>query len=75
MNVPTPQNYQESAYVALGLVDALIDLLVSKGVITGDDRSALIVKVVERFAVGGSHESHAASRFLADFVAREKDAE
>lgn len=66
MNVPLPNNGEETAYLAFAMIDELVDFLVNTNRITGDDRTALLQSVSVRLSKGGSRASQRASEFIAN---------
>jgi hypothetical protein len=68
MNIGTPQNDVETTYIAFGLVDSLMDVLQTKGLITADDIDGIVHSVAVRLSQGNNSEQRRASEFLAQWL-------
>ena len=66
MSLPTPQNSEEAAYIAVATLNELIDLLIAKGLINSDDVSIMLDRVIERLSKENYFASKKAAAFLTE---------
>ena len=62
MSILPPPNEKEAAYIAYATIVELLDVLISKGVLSRGDVDAMFGVIAERLAVGGNSSSQRASR-------------
>jgi hypothetical protein len=68
MTLPTPQNPEEASYLAIATVRELLNLLITKGVISEDDITAMLRLAAERLKEENNYGSQRAARFLAEWM-------
>jgi hypothetical protein len=67
MSTPTPPNGPEAAYAAYAIVNELIDLLVTRGVIDIAGVDKMFESVTKRLASSNNFESNRAAEFVARY--------
>jgi hypothetical protein len=73
MTDATPQNDEESAYLAYVMADELINLFVKKNILSEDDRRSLFEIVVKRLLHNGSDSKQRAAAFLSQKIGMERE--
>jgi hypothetical protein len=63
MATPVPGG-SEAAYLGFALVDALVDLLVEKGVIARQDVTAMLTALAKRCGESGQHFGKRSAEFI-----------
>jgi hypothetical protein len=75
MTTPTPQNSNETAYVALALISDLIDLLADKGCISDVEIDGVYKSSAARLSQENNFDASSASKFLTDWIKRKPQVE
>lgn len=68
MNISMPGNANETAYIALTMIDELAELLVERKLITREDFNLVLERGAMRLSQGNSFDTQRAAKFIADWV-------
>ena len=68
MTLPTPQNSDDAGYLAIATVSELLNFLINRGVLSGNDVTAMLRLVATRLEKEPNFGSQRAARFLANWM-------